>query len=158
MKNLTIALLTVVFGLSAFAEEASREFKEAAIRLVEQGVSANSLSYEIVGHPREGQLQSEPAKPIRSGKDSGDIALQFTSRMRAAIASNVLTDIALDSFSCSNQSGDCELSMMTPVSIEDRQNGVSDRAYVRFTVEVENGMPVRIKNNRVDLHLYAASN
>lgn len=155
MKNLVITILTLFVGLTAFAQDGSHELKEASIRLIEEGLAARQLTYSLVGHAVSGKEESSDGKINPTGT-SGDILNQFISYMRQTLNGPATIDNNQIVFTCSDQNGDCDLSMTVAISAEDRANGVADHANLRFTIEIENGQPVRIKNNRLALHVYSS--
>lgn len=154
MKALTLIAATLLLSLTSFAQD-NQSFKEESIRLVEQGISGNQFSYQIVGHPREGASETHEGK-IRAGHSSGDIAQDLVSFMRRSLSGPQTIDTNQVSFSCNEQESQCDLSIVGTLSAEDQAAGIMDRAVLNFSLILENGRPVAIKDNKLILHLYAA--
>lgn len=154
MKALTLIAATLLLSLTSFAQD-KQSFKEESIRLVEQGIAANQLSYQLVGHPREGASQTQDGK-IRLNHTSGDIAQDLVTFMRRSLSGPQKIDANQVSFSCDEQESQCDLSIVGTLSADDRASGYMERAVLNFSLILENGSPVGIKDNKLTLHLYAA--
>jgi len=154
MKALTLLAATLLLGLTSYAQD-NQSFKEESIRLVEQGIASNQLTYQLVGHPREGASQTQDGK-IRQNHTSGDIAQELVIFMRRSLSGPQQIENNQVSFSCNEQASQCDLRIVGALSADDRANGYMDRAVLNFSLVMENGRPVSIKDNKLTLHLYAA--
>jgi hypothetical protein len=154
MKALSILAATLLLGLTSYAQD-NLALKEESIRLVEQGIASNQLSYSLVGHPREGASQSQDGQ-IRTGHTSGDIAKELASFMRRSLSGPQQIENNQVSFSCNQEASQCDLRIVGTLSAADLAAGVMDRAVLNFSLVMENGHPVSIKDNKLSLHLFAA--
>jgi hypothetical protein len=153
MKALSLLTAVLFLGLTSYAQD-NLALKEESIKLVEQGIASNSLTYQLVGHPREGASQTQDGK-IRTGHTSGEIAQELVSFMRRTMSGPQQIENNQVSFSCNQEASHCDLRIVGTLSAEDQAAGVMDRAVLNFSIVIENGHAVSIKDNRLTLHLYA---